>query len=46
MSTQSSDVDATRGIQYSTTLVLLAMTFAFNFLAIIFRYQIRKKSAA
>jgi phosphate transport system permease protein len=45
MSTQSSDVDATRGIQYSTTFVLLAMTFAFNFLAIIFRYQIRKKSS-
>jgi len=42
MATQSPDVDATRGIQYSTTLVLLAMTFAFNFCAIIFRYQIRK----
>src|SRR5512133_2554082 len=37
MATQSPDVDATKGIQYSTTLVLLAMTFAFNLLAIIFR---------
>lgn len=46
MATQSPDVDATRGIQYSTTLVLLAMTFAFNFLAIIFRYRVRKKRIA
>jgi len=46
MATQSPDVDATKGIQYSTTLVLLAMTFAFNFLAIIFRYRVRKKKIA
>lgn len=45
MSTQSPDVDATRGIQYSTTLVLLLLTFAFNFVATIFRYQVRKKAA-
>ncbi len=46
MATQSPDVDATKGIQYSTTLVLLAMTFAFNLLAIIFRYRVRKKRIA
>jgi len=46
MATQSPDVDATRGIQYSTTLVLLAMTFAFNLLAIIFRYRVRKNRIA
>jgi phosphate transport system permease protein len=46
MATQSPDVDATKGIQYSTTLVLLAMTFAFNLLAIIFRYRVRKNRIA
>jgi phosphate transport system permease protein len=46
MATQSPNVDATKGIQYSTTLVLLAMTFAFNLLAIIFRYRVRKKRIA
>jgi phosphate transport system permease protein len=44
MSTQSPDVDATRGIQYATTLVLLALTFAFNFSAILVRYRMRKRS--
>jgi phosphate transport system permease protein len=44
MSTQSPDVDATRGIQYATTLVLLALTFALNFSAIFLRYRIRKKA--
>jgi phosphate transport system permease protein len=44
MSTQSPDVDATRGIQYATTLVLLALTFALNFTAIFLRYRIRKKA--
>jgi phosphate transport system permease protein len=44
MSTQSPDVDATRGIQYATTLVLLALTFALNFSAIFLRYRIRKKT--
>ncbi len=43
MSTQSPDVDATRGIQYATTLVLLLLTFIFNATAILFRYRIRKK---
>lgn len=41
MSTQSPDVEATRGIQYATTLVLLALTFALNFSAIFLRYKLR-----
>jgi len=44
MSTQSTDIDATRGIQYATTLVLLMLTFIFNFSAILVRFQIRKRS--
>jgi phosphate transport system permease protein len=45
MSTQSPDVDATQGIQYATTLVLLALTFLLNFSAIFLRYRLRKKAA-
>jgi len=41
MSTQSPDVDATKGIQYATTLVHLSLTFLFNFIAIIVRYKMR-----
>lgn len=44
MSTQSPDVDATRGIQYATTLVLLALTFLLNFSAIFIRYRMRKRA--
>lgn len=44
MSTQSPDVEATRGIQYATTLVLLLLTFTLNFSAIFLRYKIRKTS--
>jgi phosphate transport system permease protein len=44
MSTQSADVDATRGIQYATTLVLLMLTFALNFTAISFRFMLRKRA--
>ena len=44
MSTQSSDVDATKGIQYATTLVLLVLTFVLNFSAIYLRYYMRKKA--
>lgn len=44
MSTQSVDVDATRGIQYATTLVLLGLTFMFNFSAIMIRYSIRRRA--
>jgi phosphate transport system permease protein len=44
MSTQSPDVEATRGIQYATTLVLLVLTFALNFSAIFLRYRIRTRT--
>ncbi len=43
MSTQSADVDATRGIQYATTLTLLMLTFALNFSAIFLRFQVRRR---
>lgn len=43
MSTQSTNVDATLGIQYATTLVLLVLTFALNFSAIFIRYRIRRR---
>lgn len=43
MSTQSTDVDATRGIQYATTLVLLLLTFLLNFSAIFLRSRIRAR---
>ena len=42
MSTQSSDVQGTIGIQYATTLVLLIFTFSLNLAAIILRYRVRK----
>jgi phosphate transport system permease protein len=44
MATQSPDVEATKGIQYATTLVLLVMTFVLNFSAIFLRYRIRKQA--
>lgn len=44
MSTQSTNVDATRGIQYATTLVLLLLTFTLNFSAIIVRSRIRRRA--
>ncbi len=44
MSTQSTNVDATKGLQFATTLVLLVMTFSLNAFAIGLRYHIRKKS--
>ena len=43
MATQSPDVEATRGIQYATTLVLLLLTFGLNFSAIFLRYRLRKR---
>ncbi|HSQ75937.1 MAG TPA: phosphate ABC transporter permease PstA [Bacteroidota bacterium] len=43
MSTQSTNVDATRGIQYATTLVLLLLTFLLNFSAIFLRSRIRAR---
>jgi phosphate transport system permease protein len=46
MSTQSTNVDLTRGIQYATTLVLLLLTFTLNFTAVFFRYKMRKHRLA
>ena len=43
LATQSPDVEATKPILYSTVLVLLMLTFALNFTAIIIRSQIRKR---
>lgn len=43
MATQSPDVEATKGIQYATVLVLLAVTFSLSFIAVIVRYNFRKK---
>ncbi|MEK9139247.1 MAG: phosphate ABC transporter permease PstA [Bacteroidota bacterium] len=41
MSTQSTNVEATKGIQYATTLVLLLLTFMLNFSAIFVRSRVR-----
>jgi phosphate transport system permease protein len=46
MSTQSTNVDATRGIQYATTLVLLLLTFMLNFSAIFLRSRVRSRQIA
>jgi len=43
MATQSTNVDATIGIQYATTLVLLTITFMLNFSAIFLRSRIRSR---
>lgn len=43
MSTQSTNVDATRGIQFATTLVLLLLTFVLNFSAIFLRSRVRSR---
>lgn len=43
MSTQSTNVDATKGIQYATTLVLLFLTFALNLSAIVLRARVRAR---
>lgn len=44
MSTQSVNVDATRPLQFATTLVLLVLTFILNFSAIILRSRMRKSA--
>jgi ABC-type phosphate transport system permease subunit len=46
LATQSPDVDATRPLQYATTLVLLGLTMALNFSAIALRARLRKKKFA
>ncbi|MGE5364977.1 MAG: phosphate ABC transporter permease PstA [Bacteroidota bacterium] len=43
MSTQSTDVEATKGIQFATVLVLLFVTFSLNFLAVFLRYRLRSR---
>jgi len=44
MSSQSTNVDATRGIQFATTLVLLLLTFLLNFSAIFLRSRVRGRA--
>ena len=46
LSTQSPDIEKTRPILYATVLVLLILTFALNFVAIIIRARVRKKLRA
>lgn len=46
LSTQSPNIDQTRPILYATVLVLLALTFALNFVAILIRARMRKKLRA
>ncbi len=41
LSTQSPDVEATKPLQYATTVVLLLLTFALNLMAILIRSRIR-----
>ncbi len=43
MSTQSTNVDATMGIQYATTLVLLGLTFGLNLSATVLRSRMRAR---
>jgi phosphate transport system permease protein len=43
MTTQSTDVEKTLGIQYATTLVLLLLTFTLNFSAIALRARLRRR---
>ncbi|MBI1807076.1 MAG: phosphate ABC transporter permease PstA [Ignavibacteria bacterium] len=41
MSTQSTDVEATKSIQYASAFVLLMLTFSLNLTAVVFRYNMR-----
>jgi phosphate transport system permease protein len=43
MTTQSPDIEATKPVLYTTVMVLLMLTFALNFTAIMIRAQIRKR---
>ncbi len=45
MATQSPDVDATRPLLYGTVLVLLALTFSLNFVAILIRSRSRRQAS-
>lgn len=46
LTTQSPDVEATRPLLYSTVLVLLLLTFALNFVAVVIRARIRRRARA
>lgn len=46
LSTQSPNIEQTRPILYATVLVLLLLTFALNFVAILIRAHVRKKLRA
>jgi phosphate transport system permease protein len=46
LSTQSPDIEKTRPILYATVLVLLILTFALNFVAVLIRARVRKKLRA
>jgi len=46
LSTQSPNIEQARPILYATVLVLLLLTFALNFVAIIIRTRVRKKLRA
>ena len=46
LSTQSPNIEQTRPILYATVLVLLALTFALNFVAVVIRARVRKKLRA
>ncbi len=43
MSTQSTDVEATKGIQYASAFVLLMLTFSINLTAVFLRYKLPSK---
>jgi phosphate transport system permease protein len=43
MATQSPDIEATKPILYGTVLVLLVLTFALNFVAILIRSRLRSR---
>jgi phosphate transport system permease protein len=45
LATQSPDVEATRPLLYSTVLVLVALTFALNLVAVVIRSRTRGKAA-
>jgi len=46
LSTQSPNIEQTRPILYATVLVLLALTFALNFVAVLIRARVRKRLRA
>jgi phosphate transport system permease protein len=46
LSTQSPNIEKTRPILYATVLVLLVLTFALNFVAILIRARVRKRLRA